>query len=151
MQQLYIYTIGYEGLSQKVFLAWLNRYDINLIADVRHLPLSRKKGFSKNSLNESLAKNNIEYLSFRELGTSKDMRSKLLSSGDYTNFFKNYKDNLSKKTEQINELCEILNSGKRIALLCFEHDAQKCHRKILADEIKKIDGNGLEVKHIKPF
>ncbi|MBU4403961.1 MAG: DUF488 domain-containing protein, partial [Actinobacteria bacterium] len=57
MQQLYIYTIGYEGLSQKVFLAWLNRYDINVIADVRHLPLSRKKGFSKNSLNELLAKN----------------------------------------------------------------------------------------------
>jgi uncharacterized protein (DUF488 family) len=94
---LYIYTIGYEGLSQKVFLAWLNRCDINVIADVRHLPLSRKKGFSKNSLNESLSKNNIEYLSFRELGTSKDMRSKLLSSGDYTNFFKKYKDNLSKK------------------------------------------------------
>ncbi len=146
-----IYTIGYEGLNQKAFLAWLQRYEINLIADVRQLPLSRKKGFSKTSLNESLAKNNIEYLSFRELGTSKDMRSKLLSSGDYRNFFKKYKDNLSKKTEQINELCEILNSGKRIALLCFEQDAQKCHRKILADEIKKIDGNGLEVKHIKPF
>jgi uncharacterized protein (DUF488 family) len=66
-------------------------------------------------------------------------------------FLRSTKTTSPKKTEQINELCEILNSGKRIALLCFEHDAQKCHRKILADEIKKIDGNGLEVKHIKPF
>ena len=53
-----IYTIGYEGLNQKEFLAWLQHYKINVIADVRQLPLSRKKGFSKNSLNESLAKNN---------------------------------------------------------------------------------------------
>ncbi len=66
-----IYTIGYEGLKQKAFLAWLQRYEINVIADVRRLPLSRKKGFSKNSLNELLAKNNIEYISYRELGTSK--------------------------------------------------------------------------------
>ena len=145
-----IYTIGYEGLSQKAFLAWLHRYDIDMIADVRHLPLSRKKGFSKNGLNEFLAQNNIEYLSFRELGAPKEMRSKLLASGNYKNFFRNYKDNLSEKVDQIHKLCEILNSGKKIALLCFEHDAQKCHRKILADEIKKVDGNGLEIKHIKP-
>jgi uncharacterized protein (DUF488 family) len=146
-----IYTIGYEGLSQKSFLAWLHRYDIDMIADVRHLPLSRKRGFSKNSLNEFLAQNNIEYLSFRELGAPKEMRSELLASGNYKNFFKKYKNNLSKKVDQIKKLCEILNSGKNIALLCFEHDAQKCHRKILADEIKKVDGNGLEIKHIKPF
>lgn len=146
-----IYTIGYEGLSQKAFLAWLHRYDIDMIADVRHLPLSRKRGFSKNSLNEFLAQNNIEYLSFRELGAPKEMRSELLASGNYKNFFKKYKNNLSKKVDQIKKLCEILNSGKNIALLCFEHDAQKCHRKILADEIKKVDGNGLEIKHIKPF
>jgi len=146
-----IYTIGYEGLSQKAFLAWLHRYDIDMIADVRHLPLSRKKGFSKNSLNEFLTQNNIEYLSFRELGAPKEMRSELLDSGNYKNFFKKYKNNLSKKVDQINQLCKILNSGKKIALLCFEHDAQKCHRKILADEIKKVDGNGLEIKHINPF
>ena len=146
-----IYTIGYEGLSQKAFLAWLHRYDIDMIADVRHLPLSRKKGFSKNSLNEFLAQNNIEYLSFRELGAPKEMRSELLASGNYKIFFKKYKNNLSKKVDQITKLCEILNSGKKIALLCFEHDAEKCHRKILADEIKKNDGNGLEIKHIKPF
>jgi len=79
------------------------------------------------------------------------MRSELLASGNYKSFFKKYKNNLSKKVDQIKKLCEILNSGKNIALLCFEHDAQKCHRKILADEIKKVDGNGLEIKHIKPF
>lgn len=146
-----IYTIGYEGLNQKAFLAWLQRYEINVIADVRRLPLSRKKGFSKTSLNESLVKNNIEYISYRELGTSKEMRSKLLSTGNYKKFFKEYKNKICDKTEQINELYEIVNSGKKIALLCFEHDAHKCHRKIIADEITKIDGNGLKIKHIKPF
>ena len=118
---------------------------------MRQLPLSRKKGFSKNSLNELLNKNNIEYINFRELGTTKEMRSKLMSSGDYKSFYKEYQYSLTKKNNQINKLYEIVNSGKRIALLCYEHDAQHCHRKILADELKKTDGNGLKVKHIKPF
>ena len=40
-----IYTIGYEGLNQKAFLAWLQRYEINVIADVRQLPLKIKNIF----------------------------------------------------------------------------------------------------------
>ena len=40
-----IYTIGYEGLNQKAFLAWLQRYEINVIADVRQLPLKIKISF----------------------------------------------------------------------------------------------------------
>ncbi len=45
-----IFTIGYEGIDRHQFLAWLNNYNINVVADVRNLPLSRKKGFSKTAL-----------------------------------------------------------------------------------------------------
>jgi uncharacterized protein (DUF488 family) len=32
--------------------------------------------------------------------------------------------------------------------MCYEADAKKCHRNILAEEIKKIGGNGLEITHL---
>jgi len=146
-----LYTIGYEGLSPAEFLNWLKRYKINVIADVRRLPLSRKKGFSKNSLGELLTQNNVKYVNFPELGTTKKMRSKLVESGDYKSFSRKYKYSLKHKIDQLNELHGIINSGKSMALLCYEHDAQRCHRKILADTLKKIDRNGLQVEHIKPF
>ena len=64
-----LYTIGYEGLNEKSFLAWLNRYHISIVADVRQIPLSRKKGFSKTALNKILSKHNINYINFQSLGT----------------------------------------------------------------------------------
>ncbi len=146
-----IFTIGYEGLSQIDFLKYLKHYKINLIADVRHLPLSRKKGFSKSSLDETLNKRNIEYINYRGLGTSKQMRNMLISTGDYKTFFNEYKKEIRCKSENINDLYKILVDGKRIALLCYERDAKKCHRSVVADEIKKLNGNGLKITHIKPI
>ena len=33
-------------------------------------------------------------------------------------------------------------------LMCFEHLAATCHRKIVARKIKELDGNGLQIKNI---
>ena len=46
---------------------------------------------------------------------------------------------------------QLTDSGKKVALLCFERDPQKCHRSVVAKEIQKLDGNGLSVKHIVPI
>jgi len=146
-----IFTIGYEGLSQIDFLKYLKHHKINLIADVRHLPLSRKKGFSKSSLGETLNKRNIEYKNHRGLGTSKQMRNMLNTTGDYKIFFNEYKKEIRCKSENIIDLYKILVAGKRVALLCYERDAKKCHRSVVADEIKKLNGNGLKITHIKPI
>ncbi|MBK5102317.1 MAG: DUF488 domain-containing protein, partial [Desulfobacteraceae bacterium] len=82
-----IYTIGYQGLTPKHFLSMLNRYEISIVADVRQLPLSRKQGFSKRSLSESLANENIRYVSFSRLGTTKEMRNEVKETGDYATLF----------------------------------------------------------------
>ena len=59
-----IYTIGYEGVNKSSFMVWLKHHKIDIVADIRYRPLSRKKGFSKNGLRESLSENDIEYLGF---------------------------------------------------------------------------------------
>ena len=45
-------TIGYEGLSLEEFFGLLREGRVERIVDVRQMPLSRKKGFSKNVLRE---------------------------------------------------------------------------------------------------
>jgi uncharacterized protein (DUF488 family) len=145
-----LFTIGYEGLDQRRFMAHLAHNKISVIADVRHLPLSRKKGFSKSSLTEMLNKNNIEYISFRELGTSKDMRNKLYETRDYATFFDKYRKLMADKKESLDRILELLENGQKVSLLCFERDPELCHRKIVAEEVK-IRNNGLRINHIKPI
>jgi len=82
-----LFTIGYEGLDQRQFLAHLIHYGVDMVADVRKFPISRKKGFSKSALTESLHEKNIEYVNIRELGTPKEIREELYASGDYNRFF----------------------------------------------------------------
>lgn len=146
-----LYTIGYEGLDQGSFLAWLRQYRIDVIADVRKLPLSRKKGFSKNSLKEALHSNNIEYYNFNGLGASKDLRNDLIASGDYRVFFREYKKTIVDNGEQLDEIRNMIDDGKTVALLCFEQDPHKCHRSVVADEIRRRDDNGMQITHIDRF
>jgi len=56
-----LYTLGYEGSAIEDFLATLTRERIELVVDVRALPLSRKPGFSKSGLAKRLGKEGIGY------------------------------------------------------------------------------------------
>jgi len=143
-----IFTIGYEGLDQHQFLAWLNNYNIDVVADVRNLPLSRKKGFSKTALSTLLEKNSIEYVNYRKLGAPKELRTFLLETKDYPMFFKKYKKVISDNMNDIDEILNTINEGKNVALLCYEKNPGKCHRSAVANEIKKRDGNGLKIKNL---
>lgn len=33
-------------------------------------------------------------------------------------------------------------------IMCFERDPFQCHRKIVAEKVKEIDGNGLIITHL---
>lgn len=143
-----IFTIGYEGRTPKEFILWLKNHNIDLVADIRELPLSRKKGFSKAALSDLLEENNIEYVNYRGLGTPKKLRSFLIETKDYKTFFRKCEKIISKNTHDLDNILSSVNKGKRVALLCYEKDPETCHRKIVANEIKKRDGNGLNIQHL---
>lgn len=146
-----LFTIGYEGLNKTQFLSHLTDNGVDLVADIRKLPISRKKGFSKSALMETLSENSIEYQNFRELGAPKEIRDELYKSGNYSRFFRQYMNVISDNFTHLKSIYSFLNSGKNVALLCFERDPQKCHRSVVAKEIQKIDGDGLSIKHIVPI
>jgi uncharacterized protein (DUF488 family) len=71
-----IYTIGYEGLGLEDFVVRLRRAGVRIVIDVRELPLSRKRGFSKGALAEALATARIRYSHMRSLGCPKPIRDR---------------------------------------------------------------------------
>lgn len=120
-----LYTVGYEGLNQEKFLALLHHYGMSVVADVRKTPLSRKRGFSKTKLSASLSEDNIDYINFRDLGTSSNMRTELKRTGDYESFFQKYKRTLVDYGDQLDRICAMVYGGEKVALLCFEQDPPK--------------------------
>jgi hypothetical protein len=132
-----LFTIGYEGLSIEGYLNALIQNDVRVLCDVRSNPLSRKFGFSKNSLRKYLDGIGIEYAHIPELGIVSEQRNKLVSDEDYRNLFKAYKASLPKRREYLARLYQFLRTRTRIALTCFEHDPLHCHRHVIRDYLIK--------------
>ena len=109
-----LFTIGYEGIDQRQFLSWLQGHNIDVVADVRNLPLSRKKGFSKTALSDFLVKNKIDYINFRELGAPKELRTFLFQTKDYKTYFKKYKNIVSKNLAAIDTILDTIKDGKNV-------------------------------------
>lgn len=148
MEQYSLYTIGYEGKNIYSFINHLKQAGISTLVDIREIPISRKKGFSKTILSEHLKENNIGYIHLKKLGSPKSLRKKVFEDNDYDYFFKEYSKYLKTQLDIIEELHQTILS-ETCCLMCFEKEAEYCHRKIVAEEIKIRDGNGLKINHIK--
>jgi len=139
-------TIGYEGASIDDFVATLKAAGVRRLIDIRELPLSRKKGFSKRSLNAAMEKAGIEYEHVKSLGDPKPGRD-AAKSGDYSKFKKIFSEHLSSEPAQLaleSVIPAIIEGGA--CLLCFERCHKECHRLIVADEIEKR--TEISIKHI---
>lgn len=130
-----LYTIGYEGTDIERFVATLKAVGVERLADVRAVPHSRKKGFSKKSLSACLEAEGIEYLPFQPLGDPKAGRD-AARAGHYDLFRAIYATHLVSEDAQssLKELVAVAGE-KPTCLLCFERDPVTCHRSIVAEEL----------------
>lgn len=128
-----LFTIGYEGKSVEEFINILIQNDIHVLCDVRRNPLSRKFGFSKNKL-EHITKNvGIKYIHIPEIGIESSKRDSLDTIEDYNRLFMEYAKTLPSLQTYLEQLYSILLSENRVALMCFEHAPEMCHRHIIRD------------------
>lgn len=67
-------TIGYEKAALNDFIATLQAASVECVIDVRELPLSRKRGFSKTALGQALEGADIRYVHLKALGDPKPGR-----------------------------------------------------------------------------
>lgn len=148
-QEFCFFTIGYEGASFEDYLNRLIQNNVKLLCDVRKNPLSRKYGFSKKTLSETLEKLGIKYMHMPELGIISDKRKELKTREDYYQLFDEYeKTTLKQNKEAIENLFSIFLENKRIAITCFEETECMCHRGRIAKALAKLPQWSHPIKHI---
>jgi hypothetical protein len=141
-------TIGYEGGSIEHYLNRLIRNDIRLLVDVRKNPISRKYGFSKNTLAKLTASVGVEYIHIPELGIESADRKNLATQKDRDRVFDNYELTVLKDQEvALQDLLSLHTSSKRIALTCFEKEHSQCHRSRVVNKLLELDSK-LDVAHL---
>ncbi len=149
MAKLQVFTIGYEGADVDRFLMVLKDAGITTLADVRAVALSRKRGFSKSALRDSLNSQGIGYRHFRELGTPKEGRQ-AARAGDGDLMRRIYCDEVltTEPAQAAFDELATLAADQPICLLCFERDPANCHRRILA---QRLSGRGWETVDLTVF
>jgi uncharacterized protein (DUF488 family) len=148
---LNVMTIGYEGAALEDFLSTLKRAHVGLLLDVREIALSRRKGFSKTALSEALAAAGIDYRHERALGSPKEIRHQLRADGNYSRYFRDFREYLASQRKLLESLAEELSGG--VALLCYERNPAECHRSVVAQALAtraKTSVRHLEVAHHGP-
>lgn len=141
-----LHTIGYEGSSINDFLVSLKAAAIDLLIDVRDVPISRKPGFSKTALSKGLETLEIEYLHLKGLGDPKLGRL-AAREGRYDDFRQIFLSHMKSTVAQA-DLMRALDeaSRKTTCLLCFERDHTQCHRCMVAEEMARHCG--LKLVHL---
>jgi len=141
----HLYTFGYEGLDIDAFVARVRVAGVQTVVDVRELPLSRKKGFSKTAFGDALVKAGVAYLHAPTLGCPKEIRNRYKADGDwaaYTQAFLAYMNTQAAATRELVKLSKATTA----CLVCFEADYTMCHRTYVARSARKH--GGLPVTHL---
>ena len=131
-----LFTIGYEGAAPERFLTALRAAGVAELVDVRAVAFSRKRGFSKSLLRESLEREGLDYRHYRALGTPKAGRD-AARAGDAATLRRIYCDEVLPSAEAEAALDELtaLACSRPVCLLCFERDPAQCHRRLLAERL----------------
>ncbi len=140
------FTIGYEGKDINSFIEILKKNKVKILIDIREIPISRKKGFSKTLLDYYVGKFGIKYVHIKELGTPKKIRYKFYQNHDFNYLAREYKKYIMDKERYIRQLLVYIEQ-KKSCIMCFEKDVNRCHRKLISEEIRKV-AEPLEVKHL---
>lgn len=140
-----IYTIGYEGTDIDRFVQTLKLVGIEVLVDVRAVPVSRKKGFSKTKLGARCAISGLGYEHLVDLGDPKNGRD-AARGGRHAEFKRIYGSHLAEApTVTAIERVADLASSNVICLMCFERDPLTCHRSMVGE---RLEERGFKVFHL---
>lgn len=141
-----LFTVGYEGRSLDELIAALVDAGVDRLVDVRELPLSRRRGFSKTALSNALSEAGIEYLHMKALGNPKPNRERYWA-GDVEGGAAVYRKHLNNGSRSaLIELADSLGEDPA-CLLCFERDHAECHRDVIVDELQELQPQ-LTIRHL---
>lgn len=142
-------TIGYEGHTLESYLTILLKSGVTILCDVRRNPISRKYGFSKNTLARGCEGVGIRYEHLPELGIASEQRQSLDTQADYDALFAEYERTwLPKQGSALKKIQGWIEAGERVTLTCYEHQPNQCHRHCVAEALAGKASKDLTAKHL---
>jgi uncharacterized protein (DUF488 family) len=146
-ETLTLYTVGHSKRRLQEFLAPLREAGIEVLADVRARPASRRHPwFNRDALEQALTEAGIAYRWLgRELGGLREA-----SPGSphlaLDAAFRGYAEHMATPAFQAG-MTELLKLGGRqkLVLLCAEKEPEHCHRSLIADW---LTAQGVQVIHL---
>ena len=128
-------TVGHSTHAPNAFLELLGGAGVELVADVRRYPGSRRHPhFAAAPLAESLAEAGIAYEHLPELGGRRSPAADSINDGWRVAAFRGYADHL--RTSEFaagRERLVALARQRRTAIMCAEAQPWRCHRRLIAD------------------
>jgi uncharacterized protein (DUF488 family) len=132
-----IFTVGHSTRAIEEFIALLQTYGIEHLADVRTVPRSRHNPqFNSDELARALKDANIDYVPLPALGSLRKPRKDSINTGWRNESFRGYADHM--QTEAFQEVLDkliVLSRDKRTAIMCAEAVPWRCHRSLVADAL----------------
>ena len=143
-----VWTVGHSTRSIDELVGVLRAYDIELLADVRRFPGSRRlPQFNRPALESSLPAEGIGYCWLGSLGGRRRGEPHSLNVAWRNEAYRGYADYIATE-EFASGLFELLMlaRGLRTAIMCAELLWWRCHRRIIADVLTSL---GAAVVHIR--
>lgn len=138
-----VLTIGHSAHSLEAFIALLQQHDIEVVADVRSQPYSRRfPQFSRPELQATLKSMGLRYVFLgRELGARREERQCYVDGQARYELIARqplFAEGLQRLANGIQQF--------RVVLLCAEKDPLTCHRMILV--CRHLKQRGFQIAHI---
>jgi uncharacterized protein (DUF488 family) len=142
-----IWTIGHSTRSFEELMEMLRSFKIELVADIRSFPGSRKfPQFNNEILQHTFPENGIEYIHIKKLGGRRKVNRNSKNTAWRVLAFRAYADFM--ETPEFKEGIKELEKNalsKRTAYMCSEAVWWRCHRSMVSDYLKAA---GWKVFHI---
>jgi uncharacterized protein (DUF488 family) len=139
-----IFTIGHSTHDPESFGALLEHHGIDVLADVRRHPGSRRVPWTNaGEIERALP---VEYVHLPELGGRRTPVPDSPNGFWENDQFRGYADHMASE-EFAAGLERLLALGGPAVVMCAEAQWRRCHRRLLADALVT---RGLEVLHIDP-
>jgi uncharacterized protein (DUF488 family) len=144
-----IFTIGHSTHGAEQFVALLRRARIEVLADVRRVPGSRRfPHFGASELERALAAAGVVYVHLPELGGRRQPAAESPNTGWSVGQFRGYADHMdSEEFRRALGRLVALAERSRVVVMCAEAQWRRCHRRLLSDALLVA---GFEVLHLGP-
>lgn len=147
-----LYTIGFTKKSAKQFFELLKNNDIQKLLDIRLNNASQLAGFTKSADLKYFLKElcNIQYAHNVGLAPTKDIlddyKKKKITWKEYEERFNSL---LDRRNINGSLTKDFVNDSETICLLCSESTPENCHRRLVAEYIKRqLPDSNIEIIHL---